>query len=196
MKYCGDSSMVEQDLFQNLGGGSIPTSPLQFKIRIMPKKDAMELNKLWHSRVPVLGNWQQCFAYGAFFDGKCYAVALWSHPVARHFNGRGYLELRRMAICPEAPRFTASRMLSVMRKIIHKDRPSIIKLISYQDCEVHTGTIYKASGWKCAAIRDRGKEKAWTNRPGRIAQTGTNVEGKCNSKKARWEIDFLRGCGK
>jgi len=159
----------------------------------MNKSVAYELNKKWHSRVPILGNWQQCFAYGAFFDGRCFAVALWSHPVARHFNGRGYLELRRMAICQEAPKNTASRMLSIMTTLIKREFPNIVKLISYQDVAVHSGTIYKASGWKFGAYRDRGKEKAWTNRPGRIAQTGTSVEGKCNSAKIRWELDILRG---
>ena len=176
------------DLFQQVDGGSIPTSPLQFKIELMPKKDAYELNKKWHSRVPLMGNWQQCFAYGAFFEGKCYAVAMWSHPVARHFNGRGYLELRRMAISKDAPKNTASRMLSIMTLLIKKERPTVIKLISYQDVAVHTGTIYKASNWKYASYRDRGKEKAWTNRPGRVAQTGTNIDGKCNSAKVRWEF--------
>ena len=77
-----------------------------------------------------------------------------------------------------------------MRKLIEKRNPLCVKLISYQDCEVHKGIIYKASNWNIGAIRDRGKEKGWTNRPGRISQTGTSIEGKINSKKIRWEYNL------
>ena len=38
-------------------------------------------------------------------------------------------------------------MLSVMAKLIRTELPHVWKLISYQDTEVHNGTIYKASGW-------------------------------------------------
>jgi len=57
------------------------------------------------------------------------------------------LELRRLAISPEAPRNTATRMLSFMRKHIVAMFPDIALLISYQDTEVHLGTIYKADNW-------------------------------------------------
>ncbi len=52
-----------------------------------------------------------------------------------------------MAISEEAPRYTASRMLSIMVRIIKKMFPKITRLISYKDTSVHNGTIYKASGW-------------------------------------------------
>jgi len=55
--------------------------------------------------------------------------------------------LRRFAIAPDAPKNTASRMLKIMTILIKKQMPQIIKLISYQDIEVHKGTIYKASNW-------------------------------------------------
>jgi len=192
---CGDGAVVAQSLFQldifyEKDGGLIPTSPLQLVFERCDIKLAVELNRKWNSRVPELGNAFHCFAYCAKFDGKYYAVALWSHPVARHFNGKGYLELRRMAICSEAPKFTASRMISRMTKDIFRSRKEICKLISYQDCAVHKGTIYKACGWIPSYYRDRGKEKAWTNRIGRVAQTGTDIVGKCNSAKMRWEKDI------
>ena len=52
-----------------------------------------------------------------------------------------------MAISPECPRNTATRMLAHMRKHIAKMFPDIALLISYQDTEVHLGTIYKADNW-------------------------------------------------
>jgi hypothetical protein len=60
-----------------------------------------------------------------------------------------------MAIGPDAPKYTASHMLSVMVRIIPKDPMSrFTRFISYQDTEVHKGTIYKAAGWHKAAEND------------------------------------------
>jgi hypothetical protein len=103
-------------------------------------------------------NWQGCEAYAAEHSNIYYAVALWGQPVARMLNGRGWYELRRMAIADDAPDNTASRMLRIMRLLIAKDRPEVVKLISYQDTEAHTGTIYKWLG-----IRSK-KAKLWTDK--------------------------------
>lgn len=164
-------------LFQTEGGGAIPTSALQLTVERCPKHTAVELNAQWHSRLPEIGNWQGCMAFSAEFDGMIYAVALWSLPVARLFNGRNYLELRRMAVCSSAPKNTASRFLAVMTRIIKKENPSIVKLISYQDCAVHQGTIYKAAGWTPVS---KPRFRTWKNRIGRIDQT--------SGPKVRWEL--------
>ena len=88
--------------------------------------------------------------------------------------------LRRLAIAPDAPKNTASRMLRVMRLLIVRRKPGLKKLISYQDLGVHTGTIYKAAGWK-AVRQDRGGEWARPElgRHNRPAQAPT--------PKIRWE---------
>lgn len=57
------------------------------------------------------------------------------------------LELRRMALSDSCPKNTASRTIGIMVRLIKKKFPEIRRLISYQDTSVHTGTIYKASGW-------------------------------------------------
>jgi hypothetical protein len=67
--------------------------------------------------------------------------------VAANLPQHEWLELRRFAIAPDAPKNTASRMLRVMRGRIRVDFPGISRLISYQDEEAHRGTIYKAAGW-------------------------------------------------
>jgi hypothetical protein len=113
-----------------------------------------------------------------------YAVAAWSNPVARLLPQLSWMELRRFAIAPDAPRFTASRMLAWMRRDIANRFPSVVKLISYQDLDVHAGTIYKASGWKQS---DNYKPRArgwtgWGNRP-RKGRTNQSVE-----PRMRWEI--------
>ena len=114
-----------------------------------------------------------------------YAVAIWSTPVAanRIKNGDNILELRRMAISRFAPKNTATYMISKMVKDIEKTLPNIVKLISYQDTEVHNGTIYKASNW---IIGSRSQGASWTTKR-RLRNTGQTT-----SDKIRWEYILKR----
>lgn len=183
----GDRIRVVQSLFQGMGGGSIPTSPLQLVVDIIPVQLAAGLNELWHSRLPktVLFNIRGGFTshcFGASFDGRYYAVAIWTPPIAanRMTNGRRLLELRRFAIAPDAPKNTASRVLSVMVRIIRKLHPHIIGLVSYQDTQVHTGTIYKASGWKAHSTVASLTNWTTTTRKRNAPQT--------EAPKIRWEL--------
>jgi hypothetical protein len=131
-----------------------PTSPKQFSFEIIRAQTACQLNEQWHSRLPII-DWSNVvrnthyICFGAKFQGEFYASAIWSSPVAqnRFKYGRQILELRRMAVSPEAPKNTATRMLAYMRKYIATYMPDIALLISYQDTEVHLGTIYKADNW-------------------------------------------------
>jgi hypothetical protein len=152
MSASGESIRVVHPLFQVEGGGSIPTSPLQLIIGEIHVNQAILLNHLWHSRLPnvVRGNVDRnkhSVCYAAEFGGVFYACSIWTSPVARKLNDRGWLELRRMAIADDAPKNTASRMIKIMTMMIQKKFPSIERLISYQDTEVHKGTIYAAAGW-------------------------------------------------
>jgi len=83
----GESIRVVHPLFQEEGGGSTPTSPLQLFIGRINQRLAMQLNEKWHSRLPDISNWQNCDAYGAEYEGVFYAVAMWSIPSARALNG-------------------------------------------------------------------------------------------------------------
>ena len=177
----GDSIRVVHPLFyQAEEGGSSPTSPLQLHIGEISLDKAIQLNQLWHSRLPIVikNNVQRvkhlaCFC--AEYDGIYFASAIWTDPIARLLNGRNWLELRRLAIAHDAPKNTASRMISVMSRQIKKKWPHIEKLISYQDCDVHYGTIYAASGWKIEATNKSGDwQRKMRNR--RTAQApGTKV---------------------
>lgn len=145
-----DSPTVEHPLFQAECGGSTPTSALQLFFSQTDRKTFQECNMKWHSRLPKIAASQFRVCYQATYDGMIYAVAGWSNPVARLLPQQTWLELRRMAICESAPKNTASRMIGWMIRDIKKRFPEIERLISYQDCDVHTGGIYKASGWKPA----------------------------------------------
>ena len=170
-------------LFRSGLGGATPTSALQLSIRIVNVHRAIELNKTWHSRLPNV-DWSNivraspsvCFV--AEYNDISYASAIWSAPCARLLNGRNWLELRRLAIAPDAPKNTATRMLRVMRLMIAKELPAIVNLISYQDTEVHTGTIYRAAGWKPTVRNECGD---W-QRPNRQRNAAQSL-----SPKVRWE---------
>lgn len=144
---------------------------------------------LWHSRLPKTqpGPWQ--FAFAAHHNGTVFGVALWNNPSARTLPS-DWLELRRMAVAPDAPHCTASRMLGEMRRWFARNAPKCPRLISYQDEDVHTGTIYRAAGWSPAwhtkaRVRDRSKPRAGTRRAYRSNLNGAAPDG---AGKTRWEV--------
>jgi hypothetical protein len=73
-----------------------------------------------------------------------------------------WIELNRLAIAPDAPKNTATRMLAWMAKDIRKRFPEVTRLISYQDIEAHAGTIYQAAGWTQTRISDTPR---WKDHP-------------------------------
>jgi len=156
-------------------------SPLQLQIHIINTKKAVELNHLWHSRLPIITNpyGRHGICFGAEYKNIWYATAIWTDPIARLFNGKGFIELRRMAIAKNAPVNTASRMIKIMGIIIKNTFPDIYKLISYQDTEVHMGTIYKASGWTPIIAN---KNSNWT----RLNTNRFRVENQATGPKIRW----------
>jgi hypothetical protein len=185
-----DESRIVCPLFQKEYGGYIPTSAMQLHFSKCHEDRFKTLNSAWHSRLPKIGNSHFRVCYCAEYGNAVYAVAAWSNPVARLLPQREWIELRRFAISPDSPRFTASRMLGWMRKDIKHRFPDVIRLISYQDLDVHAGTIYKASGWKQA---ENYKPRArgwigWGTRP-RVGRTNQNV-----APRMRWEFDLrVRG---
>ena len=185
MEICGDSIKVTPSLFQVGEGGALPTSPLQLKIVEIKSQLACELNEKWHSRLPKI-HWSNVVrnthyvCYAAEYDYKYYAVGIWSSPVAqnRFADGKKMLELRRLAICQDAPQNTATRIIAIMVKLIKKKFPEIKRLISYQDIDVHKGTIYKASGWN---IGGESQGISWTTKKRQRNKEQTLA------KKVRWE---------
>jgi len=162
-------------------------SPKQMFVERIDQKRGVALNKLWHRTQPIITNYWYCRCYGAIFNGIIYAVMLWSIPVARRLNNKGYYELRRFAIAPEAPRNTASWMMAQMIPIILKEKPNVTTLISYQDTSLHHGTIYKASGWVPVeqAVGDGvGWGRGWKSRE----RVGSIAKG----DKIRWEKNIKK----
>jgi hypothetical protein len=189
MNKCADSVRVAYPLFQTEGGGSKPTSALQLKFGSIDQKRAISLNLIWHSRLPRFTDAmprEPAVAYGAIYDGIFYATAIWTAPIARLLNGRDWLELRRMAIADDAPANTASRMLGWMARDIQKRFPQIVRLISYQDTEVHTGTIYRAAGWE-ETMKSVVAGLGWNSDRKSSLATQSYNKMQSVSPKVRWE---------
>jgi hypothetical protein len=188
---CGDSTIGSTPALLADSGGSNPTSPLQLHFERIPNKTAVKANQEWHSILPSIPVFHVQIAYGAFYEERLYAVALWGRPVARTICGLGYLELRRMAINSDAPKNTASRMLAWMAKNIVRIRPDIVKLISYQDTSHHKGTIYKAAGWtpvdRSASPVNWGGASQTCKPPTRERSTKLLM-----APKIRWELDVAK----
>ena len=149
---------------------------------------ACMLNELWHSRLPKI-HWSNvvrnthyvCYYFS--YKQAVLGVGIWSSPVAQNrlSGGKTILELRRLALSELCPFNTATRVISEMIKKIKVKFPDIKKLISYQDTEVHNGTIYKASNWK---IGCETKLLDWTTKDRkRMALQST-------ANKIRWDFDL------
>jgi len=152
------------------------------------KATAVRLVRLWHSRLPNVQNGPWQFAFSAEAHGIIYAVALWHNPSTRCLPSH-WLELRRLACAPDAPRNTCSRFMGWMVRWFAKNHPERERCISYQDTAVHNGTIYRAAGWTEAFVgterqRDRTGKRAGTNRSYRTSINGTDPD---KSAKVRWE---------
>ena len=185
----GDGVPVARPLYQEEGDGSIPISPLQLRFEYCPVEIAMQLNALWHSRLPMTdrGNIdrnRRKSTYTAEFANRYYATAIWTDPVAanRFSDGHLMMELRRLAIAANAPKNTASRFIAWMVRDIRKRFPDLTRLVSYQDNDVHTGTIYKASGWVNTTVTDF---EDWDGPRHRAKAQST-------ASKTRWELQLRK----
>lgn len=145
-------AVVAHPLFHAGGGGSTPTSALQLTLVEVDMWTAAELNAGWHSMLPrtdignlLCGN--TSVAYAAEFGGMYYAVGIWSRPIIRSMCDGRTIELRRLAICDDAPANSASRMLAILARLVKRKYPQMTRAISYLAIDRHSGAIYRAAGW-------------------------------------------------
>lgn len=190
MTMLAESALATRAAHQPREGGSIPTSAIQLHVHRVMAPAAFSLNERWHRTLPILrtGFVQSArVCYAASFDDRPFAVAIWRNPTARLLPQREWLELTRFAISPDAPRNTASRVLSVMARLIRRDLPDVVRLISYQDTSQHTGAIYRAAGWSQVSTASPSNTD-WIGRsPGRPRPM---LNGK-TGPKVRWEKSLL-----
>ena len=116
-------------------------------------------------------------------DQAVVGIGIWSSPVARMLSNKILLELRRLALSKHCPKNTATSVMARMTKKIKEKFPEIEKLISYQDTEVHLGTIYKAANWTPANTSEGGE---WSRKSRGRAKAQTAVP------KVRWEYSLKK----
>ena len=128
--------------FQGGDGGSIPTARLHFT----PAR-ASEVAPLLAAR-HYLGPVRSArYAFGGWVDDVLVACQVYRQPTARHMNDPGRLELVRWCLTPEAGKNAGSRMMGWVVRWLRRNAPEVRELISYSDLTMHTGALYRASGW-------------------------------------------------
>jgi hypothetical protein len=150
-------------------------------------REAKVLNETWHSMLPRtdLGNLlcgSISVAYAAEYGGKFLGVAIFSQPIVRSLCDGRTIELRRLALGPDAPKNSASRMMAVTARLVKRKYRWINKIVSYQAVDVHAGTIYRAAGWSPVG-------KVVPARPQRMKGSKQRATGplQTHSRKLRWE---------
>jgi hypothetical protein len=170
--------------------GAVPEKASQLDLVRCSPVEARACVGAWHSRLPVTQRGPWMLAFSAVGGDHVYGAALWHNPSARGLP-QNWMELRRLAIPDYAPPHTASWMLGAMRKWIRANRPDTPRLLSYQDIDVHLGTIYKAAGWEIAYFskpRLRSRNVGLGTRDGRAYRTDSNGTVPAGSGKYRWEV--------
>lgn len=156
------------------------------------KIEAILFIRQHHSRLPNVQNgpWMYAFAACHPETRQIYAAALWNNPSARTLPNT-WLELRRMAVSDNAPHCTASSFLAAMTKQLRQNGHR--HFISYQDLDVHTGTIYKAAGWTIEyTSKARQRKRGYDKTRGRNYRTAINGAQPDAAAKNRWAICY--GC--
>jgi hypothetical protein len=73
---------------------------------------------------------------------------MWGRPTASTYDKDKLLELTRFYMIDETEHCAESKALSMARKLIRKELPQVMGLLSYSSTgEQHKGTIYEADGW-------------------------------------------------
>jgi hypothetical protein len=159
-------------------------------LRIGSFQEARDFIAAWHSRLPKTVGVPASVCFIAEVEGALVAAAMWGNTSARGCP-QDWLELRRFAIRTDgvAPPHCASWMLGAMRRQLRSIRPDVSRLISYQDVDVHTGTIYRAAGWVPASYSPpRARDRSKGLKARKTYRTDSNGAPAAAAGKIRWEI--------
>lgn len=150
-------------------------------LRPCSRADAQKAVAQWHRHHrPHVG---ELFACRACLDGVTVAVCVVGRPVAPSLDTGGTWEVTRLAVGPDAPHCTASKLLGCAWKIARAY--DLRRLISYTRVD-EDGTCYRAAGWVATTI-GRGRPHTTGNRanrwlPGMYDPTSEIID------RVRWEI--------
>ena len=129
-------------------------------VKVIPAKIANEFVKKHHYSGKVD---PRCFVhFGCFLDDKLHGVMQVGPSINKHASinlvkdtsWNGFAELARMAFDDYMPKYSESRCISIMMKLLRKNAPQIEWMVSYADgSQCGDGTIYRASGFDLVGIK-------------------------------------------
>ena len=162
---CGDSLVAKQQTFQFEKGGSIPTSPLQLRIKECRFRDIRHIFEKYHYKGGNMGG-GITLCIGVYYKDDYLAGAVIGKPRHNKKYSDGYkcVEIRRMACVDELPKNSESWLLA---KIIWwlKKHTNIDRVISYSDQSVgHRGIIYRAANFKLIGKTAASKHVFWNGK--------------------------------
>lgn len=151
------------------------------EIRFCTRAEHRRAVAAWHSHhKPALG---EVVALGAYVAGALVAALVISRPVAPALAREGVLEVTRLAVGPDAPDFTASRLLGAAWRVARGG--GCRRMVSYTRQD-EPGTCYRAAGWVATALVE-GDTHTHGNRAGRWLP-GLYVPSTEIVDRVRWEI--------
>ena len=150
---------MENDLFQQVDGGPLPTSPLHCRVELCDFEEIINVFDRYHYKKSHMGGGIS-FCMALKFKGRIMGGAVVGQP--RHSgNYPGLLEIRRLACIDDAPKNSESYFLSKIIWWIKKEKLAG-GVLSYADMSVgHVGTIYKAANFKCVGETSRSNHVFW-----------------------------------
>ena len=129
-------------------------------VKVIPSKIANEFVKKYHYSGKVDTRTQVSF--GCFLDGKLHGCMQISPSINKHASinlvkntgWNEFAELARMAFDEYLPKYSESRCISIMMKLLKKNAPHIKWIVSYADgTQCGDGAIYRASGFNLVDIK-------------------------------------------
>ncbi len=129
-------------------------------VKVIPKKIGDEFVKKHHYSGKV--DPRSSVSFGCFLDGKLHGVMQLSASInkkasinlVKNTGWNEFIELARLAFDEYLPKYSESRCISIMMKMIKKSSPHIKWMVSYADgSQCGDGTIYRASGFHLVGIK-------------------------------------------
>ncbi len=141
---------VEQSRTNEKDCGSSPTLPLHFFISPIGYMESRLWIEKWHYSKKMPTGKNICF--GLFYGNNLYAVIVYGIGVnpyqAKFLGANRVIEIKRMARSEPKLPYSLSRFISLTSKMAWKQFPFDC-IVAFADPEhYHSGTVYKASGFK------------------------------------------------
>jgi hypothetical protein len=135
-------------------------SAREIRLEIVPRHEADECVRRWHYSGKTyvkstlhVGVFYRGALLGAIQCGEGVCSPCMAH-IVEGTTAETYIEINRMAMSDALPRNSESRALSVLWRIIARERPAVEWVVSYSDAtQCGDGAIYRAAGMLLTGCR-------------------------------------------